>query len=288
MSSWKIGVLAACILAATSVGVAEQTAAESFDSNGVRISYIDKGRGAPVVLLHGLTGSTARHWEGPGVIAALEAAGYRAIAMDCRGHGQSGKPHETNQYGLEMVQDVVRLLDHLHIDRAHLVGYSMGGIIANQVLVRYPDRLRTVTLLGAGWQGDDLATIATQMNAMADGFAKKDASWLVGAVTGGQNTMKKEEIDAMNAALFARNDHEALAAATRGLIPLYDVSRERLRATKVPVLGIVGDQDGFNLEPTKLMATIVPKMEVVVLPGANHATSVRPAAQPLIAFLNKH
>jgi|RhiMetdeSRZDD1v2_1073273.scaffolds.fasta_scaffold30040_5 pimeloyl-ACP methyl ester carboxylesterase len=306
MTSWKIGVLAACILAAPSVGVAQQTAArlrsaparltearsaeaaESFDSNGVQISYIDRGRGAPVVLLHGLTGSAARHWEGPGVIAALETAGYRAIAMDCRGHGQSGKPHDVNQYGLEMVRDVIRLLDHLRIDRAHLVGYSMGGVIASQLLIRYPDRLRTLTLLGAGWQGEDMTAITAQMNALADGFAKRDASWLVGAVTGGQNTMSKEEIAAMNAALFARNDHEALAAATRGLIPLYDVSRDRLHATKVPVLGLIGDQDTFNLEPVKRMATVVPKMEVVELPGATHATSVRPAVQPLIAFLNKH
>jgi pimeloyl-ACP methyl ester carboxylesterase len=136
-----------------------QQAAQSFDSNGVQIQYVDKGRGAPVVLLHGFTGSYARHWEAPGVIGALESAGYRVIAMDCRGHGQSGKPHDAGQYGLEMVQDVLRLLDHLHIDRAHIVGYSMGGWIAAQMLVRYPSRVRTVTLLGAGWEGGDTATI---------------------------------------------------------------------------------------------------------------------------------
>ena len=288
MTARIIGVLTACLLAFASITLAGQSAAESFDSNGIQISYLDKGRGVPAVLLHGLTGSAARHWEAPGVMAALETAGYRAIAMDCRGHGQSGKPHDSSQYGLEMVRDVVRLLDHLHIDRAHIVGYSMGGVIANQLLVRYPDRLRTVTLLGSGWQGEDMSAITAQMHALADGFEKRDASWLVGAVTGGQNTLSKAEIEAMNASLFARNDPEALAAATRGLVPLYEVSRDRLRATKVPVLAIIGDQDTFNLEPVKRMAAVVPKMEVVELPGATHATSVRPSAQPLIAFLNKH
>src|SRR5438874_812439 len=75
MTSRFAGVVTACILAASSVSVAEQTATQSFDSNGVQISYLDKGRGAPDVLLHGLTGSAARHWEGPGVITALETAG---------------------------------------------------------------------------------------------------------------------------------------------------------------------------------------------------------------------
>src|SRR5204863_10119417 len=136
--------------------------------HGVQIQYVDKGRGAPVVLLHGFTGSYARHWEAPGVLDAVESAGYRVIAMDCRGHGQSGKPHEVAKYGLEMVEDVIRLLDHLHIDRAHVVGYSMGGAIANQLLVRYPARLRSVTLLGAGWEGGDLQPITSFMTSMAD------------------------------------------------------------------------------------------------------------------------
>src|SRR4029453_6515858 len=112
----------------------QQSGPASFDSNGVQIQYVDKGRGVPGVLLHGFTGSYARHWEAPGVLDALKTAGYRVIAMDCRGHGQSGKPHDASQYGVEMVHDVVRLLDHLHIDRAHIVGYSMGGAIANQLL----------------------------------------------------------------------------------------------------------------------------------------------------------
>src|SRR5690242_5012425 len=110
-------ILVALITAAAGLAAlaAQGTDSQFFDSNGVRIAYADKGAGDPVVLIHGFTGSYARHFQGPGVIDALTAAGYRTIAVDCRGHGESDKPHDPNAYGLEMVADVVRLLDHLHI-----------------------------------------------------------------------------------------------------------------------------------------------------------------------------
>lgn len=282
-----IGLLTACVLALASVARAQQSAA-SFDSNGVPIAYVDKGRGAPVVLIHGFTGSYARHFEAPGVIDALEKAGYRVIALDCRGHGQSGKPLEASQYGLEMVADVVRLLDHLKIPRAHVVGYSMGGAIVNQLLVRYPGRLISATLLGAGWDGeaDALKNITSLMLELADGFAKRDASPLIQRVTGSRPT--DEEVAAINASLFARNDPQVLAATARGLVPLYEVPAERLRATTLPVLAIVGEQDRPNLEAVKRMARLMPKLEVVEIPGATHATSVRPSAEHILAFLAKH
>jgi len=268
-----------------------QPAVQSFDSSGVQIQYLDKGRGVPVVLVHGFTGSYARHWEAPGVIGALEAAGYRVIAMDCRGHGQSGKPHDASQYGLEMVQDVLRLLDHLRIDRAHIVGYSMGGGIAAQLLVRYPNRVKTVTLLGAGWEGDDPAAMRSLMTELADGFAKRDASALVSRVTSnGANTPAPTaaEIAAMNDALFARNDALALSACARSMATLFDVRADRLRAVTTPVLAIVGELDTPNVESVARMKTVVRGLQVVQLPGANHATSVRPSAAPLLAFLNTH
>jgi pimeloyl-ACP methyl ester carboxylesterase len=279
----------ACLLVAGPARA--QQAAQSFDSNGVQIQYVDKGRGAPVVLLHGFTGSYARHWEAPGVIGALESAGYRVIAMDCRGHGQSGKPHDPGQYGPEMVQDVIRLLDHLHVDRAHVVGYSMGGWIAAQMLVRHPSRVKTVTLLGAGWEGDDTTVIRSLMTELADGFAKRDASALVSRVTSnGPSTPAPTaaEIAAMNDALFARNDALALSACARGMATLADVPADRLRAVTTQVLAIVGELDTPNVESVARMKTVVRGLEVVRLPGANHATSVRPSATPLLVFLNAH
>lgn len=270
-------------------GAGEERGAASFDSNGVQIHYADRGRGVPVVLLHGFTGSYARHWEAPGVMQALETAGYRVIAMDCRGHGQSGKPQESGQYGVEMVRDVVRLLDHLNVERAHIVGYSMGGATASQLLVKYPKRVLTVTLIGSGWEGEDLQALTSQMLSMADDFDHQDASALIrGVSASGAGGLTDAQIAAATADLFARNDSHVLAAIARGLPPLWRVSREELRATTVPVLAIVGEYDRNNLEAVRRMVGVVPGLQVVQLPGASHATSVRPAAEHIVAFLNTH
>jgi pimeloyl-ACP methyl ester carboxylesterase len=289
MTARFIGLLMVCLAAAPALSPAQQSAGESFDSSGVQIHYVDKGRGVPVVLIHGFTGSYARHWEAPGMLNTLEKAGYRVIAMDCRGHGQSDKPHGAGQYGLEMVRDVVRLLDHLKVARAHIVGYSMGGSIATQLLVRHPDRLLTVTLLGAGWAGEDLTVIKAQMLALADSFVRRDASYLIRGVTsGGANGPTDAEVAALSAALFARNDADALSAVARGYLPLVDVSRDKLRSTQVPVLALIGELDKMNMDAVKRMKGVAPALEVVELPGATHASSVRPSAEPLVAFLNKH
>jgi len=288
MTARFYGLLTASLLALSPAGLAQPTTTASFDSNGVQIQYADRGSGEPVVLIHGFTGSYARHIESPGLMDRLEKTGYRSIAIDCRGHGQSGKPRDDSAYGMEMVEDVIRLMDHLKIERAHLFGYSMGGAIVSQLLVRQPTRVLTATLLGAGWEGEDLTAFRSQMEELADGFARRDASALIRGVTSGQKPPTDAEVAALNESLFARNDHQALAAVARGMTSLFDVPREKLQRTTIPVLGIVGEHDAFNLTAVKRMATVVPKMEVVVLPGANHATSVRPSADPLIAFLAKH
>jgi len=276
------------VASASSFAVGQQRHDGLFDSNGVPIHYVDTERGQPVVLLHGLTGTYERHWEAPGVAAKLEAAGYRVIGIDCRGHGQSGKPHAPESYGLEMVEDVVRLLDHLHIERAHVVGYSMGGAIATQLLVRHPDRLRTVTLVGSGWDGEDLHAVSSAMNQLADGFARRDATALIRGVTSGQKPLTEQDVAAANNALFARNDPEALAAAARGMPALVDVPAARLRAVTLPLLAIVGEYDARNLQGANRMRTVASGMDVITIPGATHATTPAAAAQYIVAFLDAH
>jgi pimeloyl-ACP methyl ester carboxylesterase len=96
-----------------------------FDSNGVRIRYVEQGSGPPVVLLHAFSGNLDTNWVETGVLPTL-ATDYRVIALDYRGHGKSDKPHDPKSYGLQMGQDVVRLLDHLHIARAHIVATRWG------------------------------------------------------------------------------------------------------------------------------------------------------------------
>src|SRR5262245_47248426 len=110
---WIVVLLSGCIAKAED---------QYFDSNGVKIHFVVEGSGDPVLLIHGFTIDLERQWRAPGVIAAL-AKDHQVIAFDNRGHGKSDKPHEPKQYGLEMIEDAARLLDHLQIKRAYVVGY---------------------------------------------------------------------------------------------------------------------------------------------------------------------
>jgi pimeloyl-ACP methyl ester carboxylesterase len=121
-----------------------------FDSAGVEIHYRFAGDGLPVILIHGLYSSAGINWHLPGTIKLL-AENYRVIALDARGHGRSGKPKEDDAYGVAMVEDVIRLMDHLEIEKAHIVGYSMGGMIAMKLITEHPDRVLTGSLGGMGW-----------------------------------------------------------------------------------------------------------------------------------------
>ena len=109
---------------------------KSFDSDGVRVAYFDEGQGEAVVLLHGFATSSEEMWTRMPLattqfVSALK--GYRVLAVDFRGHGKSDKPHDPKMYGKELAEDVVRLLDHLKIKKAHVVGYSMGAVVAENV-----------------------------------------------------------------------------------------------------------------------------------------------------------
>jgi pimeloyl-ACP methyl ester carboxylesterase len=121
-----------------------------FDAKGVRIHYVERGRGEPVVLIHGLHASARRNWGVPGVIDEL-AKDHRVIALDLPGHGQSDKPKDERAYGVQLVEDVVLLLDELKLERAQVVGYSLGGMVAAKLAVTRPDRVSAVLLGGMGW-----------------------------------------------------------------------------------------------------------------------------------------
>ena len=139
-----LGCAAALLLATAPVR------ADDFDSAGVKIHYTVQGTGAPVILIHGLYASGHMNWGANGVIADLSQR-YQVIALDCRGHGQSDKPTGESDYGIKMVDDVVRLMDHLHLASANIVGYSMGGMIALKLAVTHPERVHSTILGGMGW-----------------------------------------------------------------------------------------------------------------------------------------
>jgi pimeloyl-ACP methyl ester carboxylesterase len=140
-----------------------------FDSRGVKIRYVDVGRGEPVVLIHGFSSSLDANWGQTRVIDAL-AKYFRVVALDCRGHGKSDKPHDAASYGLAMIDDVARRLDHLGIAKAHIVGYSMGGAIAGKFITTHPDRVITAVFGGSAprlrWNAHSAVSASSAFNAV--------------------------------------------------------------------------------------------------------------------------
>lgn len=259
-----------------------------FDSAGVKIRYRVQGQGEPVVLVHGFAESIELQWDLPGVTRAL-ASQYQVIAFDNRGHGRSDKPHDPRRYGREMVEDVVRLLDHLKIERAHVVGYSMGGFIASKLLATHPERVLTVTLGGAGWFKEDDPRQAF-VDELADSLeAGKGIGPLIRLLTpAGQRKPGDEELKTLNQLVEWTNDTKALAAAMRGMRELA-VSEDQLRANQVPTLALVGQLDPFKETVDDLVGRMA-ELKVVVIDGADHITAFfRPEfVENLKAFLAAH
>ena len=125
----------------------------TFSSGGLNLVFDDiAGAGAgTVVLVHGFATSAEENWRRLGWYGAFERRGARVVALDLRGHGRSDKPHNSNAYGVEaMAADVVALMDHLHIGRADLMGYSLGARLAAAAAAAHPDRVANLILGGVG------------------------------------------------------------------------------------------------------------------------------------------
>ena len=266
-----IVLLILAILAAPAFARA-QTAAppdQFFDSNGVRLRYVEQGQGPAIVLMHGYTGTADRHFLANGVFANL-AKDHRAIAIDLRGHGKSAKPHMPSAYGDEMARDVVRLLDHLKIQRAHVLGYSLGGFIASRLATLHPDRLISVVYTAAL----PLRTTDTFMDKFADDSVKELESDMpfkslaVALQPPGAKPPSDDEIRKMVAPLVAANDVKALAALWRGFKTLA-ISPQQLTAIKVPSIVITGSADTNAAGVPELNKTH-PQIRTVVVQGAQH------------------
>src|SRR5690242_8308634 len=122
-----------------------------FTHDGVEIAFLDEGEGAPIVLVHGFASNKEVNWVAPGWVTTLTRAGRRAIALDNRGHGQSGKLYDPAAYhSAVMAEDVRRLLDHLGLERADVFGYSMGARITAFLALNRPERVRSAIIGGLG------------------------------------------------------------------------------------------------------------------------------------------
>jgi pimeloyl-ACP methyl ester carboxylesterase len=222
-----------CILAAIlliPLAAAEEDA--TFDSDGVTIRYTVHGEGEPVILIHGSQASGGLNWRAPGIVDLL-AEQYRVITIDARGHGKSDVPGP-GEYGVNMVDDVVRLMDHLKIDTAHIAGYSMGGMITMKMLTLHPDRFRSATICGMGW-----------MN-----------------------------VDDESARNISAEDNEHRFANSINQFGDFAITKAELEAIDVPMVVIVGDEDSLYERRVKPMAAVRPDVPVKLIPGATHISCV--------------
>ena len=240
-----------------------------FTSNAVRIRYVEQGSGPPIVLLHGYTGTLDRHFLANGVFAQL-AASHRAIAIDLRGHGRSDKPHAPAAYGEEMARDVVRLLDHLKVQRAHVLGYSLGAMIAGRLAVMHPERLIGVVYV-ASLPLRDTDTYMDKFAADAVADLESDLpfkSLAINLQPPGTKPPSDDEIRKAVAPLVAANDVKALAALWRGYKTLA-VSNAQLKAVRVPSIVITGSED-ISAAGVPELNKAQPQIQTVVVKGAQH------------------
>ena len=230
-----------------------------FDSNGVQIYFEEHGKGEPVVLVHGFASRADHNWGAMNWYTTLSPH-YRVIALDCRGHGKSGKPHDAAAYaGETMGEDVVRLLDHLGIKRTLIMGYSMGARIVTGLLMHHPDRLRAAVLGGIGAVSEDAPSFDRQP--IVDALLAETSSNLKGP---GQDFRQFAET--------VGNDLKALAAVMASNRD--DFTGERIAAAKirVPVMIVIGTKDVLVGNP-KLLRDSIPGSKLVMLEGHDHLSA---------------
>jgi pimeloyl-ACP methyl ester carboxylesterase len=231
----------------------------SFDSDGVGIAYSDEGEGEPILLIHGFASNVAANWGDVGWIGALAAAGRRVIALDNRGHGQSEKLYDPSGYGApSMAEDARRLLDHLGIARADVMGYSMGARIATFLLLRHQQRVRSAILAGVGIN-------------LVRGMVGS------GPIAKALEAPRIEDVSNDTARSFRAfaektgSDLKALAACMRG--PSEKILPEDLARIRIPVLVATGSEDVIAGSGRDL-ASLIPGAQLLEIIGRDHMKAV--------------
>ena len=230
---------------------------------GIRLRYRQMGTGEPVVLLHGFTASL----EAVAPLADSLAGNHRVIALDQRGHGQSAAPSDTNAYGREMGEDVVRLLDHLGIARAHLVGHSLGAIVSAYVAARHPSRVASVSLIAPPFFADSAAAVAALAPVVTElesgggflAFFERFAPEMPDSIRAG-----------VSAEMVAANDRATLVGVMR-TFPELSAGRETIEAVQVPATIVVGSIDTLRVEALALGA-LWTGSSFVEVEGADHVS----------------
>ncbi|HET6388449.1 alpha/beta hydrolase [Hyphomicrobium sp.] len=235
---------------------------DHFDSDGVEIAYLDTGGGEgklPVLLIHGFASNVATNWVNPGWVTFLTKAGYRVIAFDNRGHGESQKLYELTDYGAPlMAEDARRLLDHLGIAKVNVIGYSMGARIAAFLTLTHPDRVARVVFGGLGIN-------------MVRGMAG------TGPIARALEAESIDEVTNPAARTFrafaeqTKSDLLALAACIRS--SRAPISAEMVSEIAAPVLVAVGETDVIGGSAEEL-AKLIPGARAYTIPGKDHNRAV--------------
>jgi non-heme chloroperoxidase len=233
----------------------------NFTHDDLDLAYFDEGdRQGPVVLLiHGFASTASVNWVYPGWLKTLGEAGYRVVAIDNRGHGASDKPHDSEAYRpWIMAADAAALLDHLGIERAHVMGYSMGARISSFLALAHPQKVRSLVL---GGLGIGMTDGVGDWDPIADALLAPS----VDTVTHERGRMFR---------MFAeqtKSDRVALAACIRGSRDL--IAREDMATIQAPTLVAVGTKDDIAGSPQEL-AGLMPHGEALDIPGRDHMLAV--------------
>lgn len=235
-------------------------------SDGVRLAFerLSPAEGAPtVVLIHGFGSSRTQNWKSTGWYGGLTAAGFAIVAMDCRGHGDSDKPHDPAAYGHErMAQDVVEVMDACSLPQGLILGYSMGGFIGLRLLAAHPERVIKLAIAGVGETYlKDSITAPHARAALADALLTDDPA----SLTDSRAKMFRAFADQPG------KDRLALAACMRAMSPRLPI--ETLAHLQRPVLVVDGDKDDTAGRPEPLAATFAAGKAVSV-PGRDHMSAV--------------
>jgi pimeloyl-ACP methyl ester carboxylesterase len=231
----------------------------SFTRDDVEIAFLDEGEGEPIVLVHGFASNKEVNWVYPSWVATLTRVGRRVIALDNRGHGDSAKLYDAREYEIgTMAGDVIALMDHLNIERADIMGYSLGSRMTAVLARNRPQRLRSaifggigIGLIEGGGPGENVA-------AALEAASLEDVTDPVG------RTFRA----------FAdqtRSDRRALAACLRGSRRL--MTRDEAAGIAVPVLIAVGTSDEIAGSAAAL-GQIIPGSQVLDIPNRDHMRAV--------------
>ena len=231
----------------------------SFHHGDVEIAYLDEGEGDPILLVHGFASTKNVNWAYPGWVTELKQLGRRVIALDNRGHGESAKLYDSAQYEIAfMASDVIALMDDLQIDRADIMGYSLGSRMTAVLALQSPQRLRSIILGGIGIGLIDGGGPGENVAEALEAPSLEDVRDPVG------RTFRA----------FAdqtRSDRLALAACLRGSRRL--MTREEAAAIPVPALIAVGTTDEIAGSAAAL-GEIIPGSRVLDIPNRDHMRAV--------------